>query len=1137
MEKAQLYRALAQMGFGPDPEAIDQLQRLADRAEDPEIAAQALLEAGKALEQLFRSRDAQASYEDALRRFGSADVAPQVAFRLGFARYLDKDYRGAAQAWTDLLRSEPEPEARTQALFWLGKALAAQGRKEEAQARWGEAAKLEPSTPYGLRAEAALTPTLSQGERGQDSLSPWERAGVRAQALPRSDIQGRGPAASLLERIGVKIASDQNAQEAELKRWFSDRRLDLDQAAAEAAADPDYQQAQALAALGLYREGNWQAEALLTRHAERGDRLYWLARRFHELSLFAGGLQLGQAALEASGVHTPAQAPPALREVAYPLAYGSALSAAAARQGLDPLLLAALVREESGFDPWTEAPGLARGLARLRPVRVEEAAEATGQALDPARLFEPRANLELAAWLLADRLRRYDGRMEPTLVAYTTSEGAADLWLAFQGTADPDVFLEQVPFDASRDYALGVLGSFQVYRGLYEQSQPATPAAAAPYDLGRALADIVRLRQGVAPPALLAPVPAAEAPAELRQSLGRGLELKAAGRCAEAEPLFAQALSSEVAAYAHLELAACAAGRGQHREALDHLALAQEQPGPPLLRLEARERSAESLLGLGQTEEAESVYRQLLAETKYAPYRAQLRYNLAAIERALGHRDAAVDYLRAALADDPEGMAGQAALGQLEALGARTAAPLQAGLIRFNEKRYREAIASFDAALAASPSAATAATARYHRAVSVVRLGQERQGIDDLRQLARDLPGSAEAPQALFKAGRVLESLKEYRQAATVYQELAAAYPGSTYAPDARFRAGLAAYQQGSLRAAAEAWRALIASGADPEVAAQAQFWLGKALQGQGDQVGARTTWERLAARSPDGYYGLRAADLLAGRVRPELGQTSPQPEALAFSEADRVAVARWAAGQGATPAQLEAEPGFRRARTLLSLGLRAEARWELEALATQWGNNGGRLALLAAQLNTWGVYDLSLKSALRASWAASGAPRALQKLIYPVPYPELVADQAARQSADPLLFSALMRQESLFDQFARSPSHARGLTQLIPSTGYDVAQRLGRTSFQVADLYRPEVSVEFGAWYLARHVERYRGMPLPAIASYNGGDWAVDSWLLAYGDEDPDAFVEGIPFSETQPYVQRIYEFWQTYRSLYEPH
>jgi soluble lytic murein transglycosylase len=145
------------------------------------------------------------------------------------------------------------------------------------------------------------------------------------------------------------------------------------------------------------------------------------------------------------------------------------------------------------------------------------------------------------------------------------------------------------------------------------------------------------------------------------------------------------------------------------------------------------------------------------------------------------------------------------------------------------------------------------------------------------------------------------------------------------------------------------------------------------------------------------------------------------------------------------------------------------------------------------------------------------------------------VLERVARQvNVDPLLFAALMRQESNMDQSAESPALARGLSQLIPSTAFDAARALGIQNFRSADLFRPLTSITLGAFTFAQRLDRYEQRIFPALAAYNASQFNVDGWLLAAGGADIDTFAEAIPFTETYPYVQRIYENYRQYLDVY---
>src|SRR5207249_11741553 len=104
------------------------------------------------------------------------------------------------------------------------------------------------------------------------------------------------------------------------------------------------------AALGLYRQGNWEADELLMRYPDRADRLYVLSRRFADLGLFSGATRLGQAAYAAASIKSPREAPAALQKAAFPRPYANLTDAASIRYGIDQLLLEATLRDASQFD-------------------------------------------------------------------------------------------------------------------------------------------------------------------------------------------------------------------------------------------------------------------------------------------------------------------------------------------------------------------------------------------------------------------------------------------------------------------------------------------------------------------------------------------------------------------------------------------------------------------------------------------------------------------------------------------------------------------------------------------------------------------------------------------------------------------
>ncbi len=134
-------------------------------------------------------------------------------------------------------------------------------------------------------------------------------------------------------------------------------------------------------------------------------------------------------------------------------------------------------------------------------------------------------------------------------------------------------------------------------------------------------------------------------------------------------------------------------------------------------------------------------------------------------------------------------------------------------------------------------------------------------------------------------------------------------------------------------------------------------------------------------------------------------------------------------------------------------------------------------------------------------------------------------------------LIHSITLQESMFDHTARSHAGAMGMMQLMPATAKEVARR-SKIKFDKKKIYTPAYNMTLGSNYLASLIKYFKGSYILAIASYNGGQGNVGKWIKANGDpremktvEEVVDWLEKIPFSETQNYVQRVIENLQIYR------
>ena len=138
------------------------------------------------------------------------------------------------------------------------------------------------------------------------------------------------------------------------------------------------------------------------------------------------------------------------------------------------------------------------------------------------------------------------------------------------------------------------------------------------------------------------------------------------------------------------------------------------------------------------------------------------------------------------------------------------------------------------------------------------------------------------------------------------------------------------------------------------------------------------------------------------------------------------------------------------------------------------------------------------------------------------VVFPPEVAGAVFFGISSGLLALGLIRQESAFNENARSKANARGLMQILPSTGRKVARQIKITRYNSQKLFQAETNIILGTRYFAFFLQQY-GKPELALAAYNAGDSRVKRWLKEWGDLDMAEFVEQIPFAETRGYVKQV--------------
>jgi soluble lytic murein transglycosylase len=418
--------------------------------------------------------------------------------------------------------------------------------------------------------------------------------------------------------------------------------------------------------------------------------------------------------------------------------------------------------------------------------------------------------------------------------------------------------------------------------------------------------------------------------------------------------------------------------------------------------------------------------------------------------------------------------------------------------------------------------------------------------IETLESFVAGTPTQGRSSEFLFTAGRIAENYGRITQSAEIWLRVAEEYPNSEYAYDALFLSGINRFRLDELANAESLFTRALESAQSLEDQSQALFWIGKVHQALGNEAQALDTWLQTSERDPTGYYSERASDLIDG-IEPF---TPPQNYSLDYDKAAESAEAEeWIRitfglppeTDLSSPGTLTADPRYQRGAELWSLGEYNLARAEFESLRVAVQEDPADSYRLANALIDMGLYRTGIFAARQVltlagmgDAATMNAPAYFNRLRFGTYFEELVLQEADSDDLDPLFIYSVMRQESLFEAFVTSSAGARGLMQIIPSTGLERATLSGwPPDFTIEDLYRPVVSIRLGTDYLAAILNNFDSDFYAGLAGYNGGPTNANYWSNIAPD-DIDLYLEVISFAETRNYVRSIYELFSIYSDLY---
>jgi soluble lytic murein transglycosylase len=500
------------------------------------------------------------------------------------------------------------------------------------------------------------------------------------------------------------------------------------------------------------------------------------------------------------------------------------------------------------------------------------------------------------------------------------------------------------------------------------------------------------------------------------------------------------------------------------------------------------------------------------------------RYELATLARTTGDTATWAAQLQTIVSAIPGSALAPKAVAHLKAAGYAVDAG-QEGLVDYRAGLYDDARTVLTAAIN-EPGQTPAGLA--FRTFYLAAVDEDSGKIEDaVRYYDQAAAIGADSPythRAKYWAARVLENSGDVKGASARYVDLVVHGPAGEFTSESAFRAGYTLYKAGDDAGAVAAWNALGVSND-----ARVLYWKGRAFQGLKDSASANASFAAAVAAGPMDFFGLQAA-LALGTAKPL--DVSYKDRTLTTT-IDWTAISTWL--NTVVPGALPGSPPTA-ARDLAAVGLRQRAGEVLLDAAD--GAGPWRLLELAHEARDVGLTDIAARLAVLLRQATSvpvdQVPRALLLVSYPVDYVEQLSTESKKNGLDPLFVAAMVRQESFWQPDAGSGAGALGLTQVIPDTGNNIAAQLKVAGFVPDDLFRPAVSLQFGAYYLGSELKSY-GTPEAALAAYNAGPGNAARWIDTAGPSaSPAAFDEDVDIDETQHYVQYIFEHYAAYLKAY---
>jgi len=423
---------------------------------------------------------------DQLRQFGPASPwLEQALFSAGNMYLLKRDYDRAIDCFRELQQRFPNG-GRASYAHWKASWLAfRQGRTDEARKGFENQVALYPDSaevPAALYWRARLAeedgnPAMARAfyQKLSDRFRNYYYAEFgrrRLKGLPGAGEAASKPAVSKEGSLKDASLNDAPLKEPPPHYALLDHISPLSSARKITAAEPPDDNLRVARARLLSNGGLADMAVRELQAAASQEGGTWappeMARVYQDLGRYDRGIEIMKRSTPNYFAIDIPDLPRPYWEALFPKAYWTELRKYSMLNGLDPYLVASLIRQESEFNAGALSHANAVGLMQLLPKTGKSVAKQVKlKKYSAPQLYTPAVNLQLGTRYFKDMVDKYNGQFEYALAAYNAGSDRVGDWLGQGHYRDPQEFVESIPFTETREYVQAILRNANVYRQLY----------------------------------------------------------------------------------------------------------------------------------------------------------------------------------------------------------------------------------------------------------------------------------------------------------------------------------------------------------------------------------------------------------------------------------------------------------------------------------------------------------------------------------------------------------------------------------------------------------------------------------------------------------------------------------------------